>query len=352
MRKLVGYLTACVTFGVLAPVAFASAAHASTTRVVHPGESIQAAVDASASGDTVVVESGTYAQSVGIHTSGITLIGHSATLVPPADSTGMDCLEAGEVGDGICILPPADQSNAAPGAVSVLDGVTVKGMTVKGFPDSGIFAIDQTNLTYERNTATNDAEYGMAAFQTVNTRMLHNTATGAGEADFYLGDSPAANGLIRANVAHRAHGWGIFIRNSQFVTVQDNDIRSNCVGLLVLADSPGPAGNVIARHNTILANNAACPPGEGPPLSGVGVALAGAHDVQIQSNVISGNQPSGPSAFSGGVVLATIATTPPTNNLISQNSITNNSVDVTSDGTDVGTVVRRNVCGANPGLCQ
>ena len=48
-------------------------------------------------------------------------------------------------------------------------------MTVKGFPGTGIFAINQTNLTYNRNTAIDNDEYGMAAFQTVGTQMTHNT---------------------------------------------------------------------------------------------------------------------------------------------------------------------------------
>src|SRR2546421_11186646 len=104
MRRVAGYLTACVMVGVLAPVAFAGAAQASTTRVVHPGESIQAAVDASAPGDTVLVEAGTYAQTVGIHTSGIQLIGRGATLVLPASTDGIDCVEPDGVVDGICIF--------------------------------------------------------------------------------------------------------------------------------------------------------------------------------------------------------------------------------------------------------
>jgi len=351
MRRVLGYLAGCFTIGLLAPLAFATGAQASTIRVVHPGESIQAAIDASGPGDTVVVQSGTYAQSVGIHTSGITLIGRGAKLVPPASRTGMDCVERGVVSDGICILPPADEKNPPAGGATTLDGVTVAGMTVTGFPGSGIFAIDQTHLTYVHNTAIDNGEYGVAAFQTVDTQMLQNTATGSGEADVYLGDSPNANGLIRGNIAHQGN-LGILIRNSQFVTVQDNDVRNNCVGMLVLADNPGPAGNVLARHNTFLSNTQSCPAAEGPPVSGIGVALAGAHDVQIQSNVISGNQPSGPTPFSGGVVLASLGPTPPTNNLISHNTITNNSTDVFSDGTDVGTIVRFNTCGGNAGLCK
>jgi parallel beta-helix repeat protein len=352
MRRVVGYLAACFTIGLLAPLAFSTGAQASTMRVVHPGESIQAAVDASAPGDTVVVQSGTYAQSVGIHTSGITLIGRGATLVPPPSRNGMDCVQRGVVSDGICIFPAADAQNPEAGASNApLDGVTVAGMTVRGFPDSGIFAVDETHLTYVHNTAIDNGGYGVAAFQTVDTQMLQNTATGSGEADVYLGDSPNANGLIRGNIAHQGN-LGILIRNSQFVTVQDNDVRNNCVGMLVLADNPGPAGNVLARHNTFLSNTQACPAGEGPAVSGIGVALAGAHDVQIQSNVISGNRPSGSTPFSGGVVLASLGPTPPANNLISHNTITNNSTDVFSDGSDVGTIVRFNTCGGNAGLCK
>jgi hypothetical protein len=347
MRKAIGCFAVCLGIGVVAPLAFATAAGASTTRVVHPGESIQHAVNASTSGDTVVVEPGTYAQSVGIHTSGITLIGKNAKLVPPPDNKG-DCKEGGVVSDGVCIFAGKVGDPNEP----VLDGVTVKGLTVVGFADTGIFAFNQTNLTYDRNTAIDNGEYGMAAFQTVGTRMTHNTAKGAHEANFYLGDSPGAQAIVRGNISHDAQGWGIFIRDSQFLTVQDNDIRGNCVGLLVLADSPGPAGNVVARHNTILSNNNVCPPGEGPPLSGLGVVIAGGHDVTLQSNVISGNVAAGPTAFSGGVVLLTIATTPPTDNFIGKNSITGNSTDIVSDGTDVGTVIRNNACGATPGLCH
>jgi hypothetical protein len=339
MRRVASFITVCVGLGVIAPLTFASSAFAGTTHVVHPGESIQAAVDASAPGDTVQVESGTYAQSVLITTSGIQLIGKGATLVPPAE--GGACPD----NDGICIGPKRRKDPP-------LDGVTVQGMTIKGFAGSGIFAINQTNLTYNRNTAIGNEEYGIAAFSTVGTRMTHNTSTGSHEANFYLGDSPGANGLIRANVSHQG-ALGIFIRNSQGVTVQDNDVRNNCAGILVLADAPGPAGNVLIRHNTVLADNQVCPPAEGPPFSGIGIALLGAHDVTIQSNVIQGNAATGPTFADGGVVVVSQGpgSTVPMNNKVSHNVITRNSVDILDDGTGSGNVYKNNQCGASPGAC-
>ena len=70
---------------VIAGLTFGSPASArAATHVVHPGESIQAAVDAASPGDTVVVKAGTYHESVTIHTNGLTLKAHgSVTLEPP-----------------------------------------------------------------------------------------------------------------------------------------------------------------------------------------------------------------------------------------------------------------------------
>ena len=54
------------------------------THVVHPGESIQAAVDAASPGDTILVTPGTYRESVRIVTDGLTLRAHGpVTLKPP-----------------------------------------------------------------------------------------------------------------------------------------------------------------------------------------------------------------------------------------------------------------------------
>ena len=70
---------------VIAALTFVSPASASSdTHVVHPGQSIQAAVDAASPGDTVVVKAGTYRESVTIHTNGLTLRAQgSVTLKPP-----------------------------------------------------------------------------------------------------------------------------------------------------------------------------------------------------------------------------------------------------------------------------
>ena len=77
--------TSLVAGAVVAVLSAVSPAFVSAdTRVVHPGQSIQAAVNASEPGDTVVVKSGTYYQSVRISKNGLTLRAHGhVTLKPP-----------------------------------------------------------------------------------------------------------------------------------------------------------------------------------------------------------------------------------------------------------------------------
>lgn len=92
----------------------------------------------------------------------------------------------------------------------------------------------------------------------------------------YVGDSPDANALVVGNdVADNL--FGIFVRSAQGAKLVLNDAHENCAGIFLLADAPGPVGNVSIVGNVVRDNDRACPAGEeAPPLSGIGIALLGA----------------------------------------------------------------------------
>jgi hypothetical protein len=313
--------------------------------VVRAGESIQNAINAADEGETIIVKSGTYAEHLVI-TKTIKLLSWGATLTPPATAAPTPCSgpEPGE--DGICIAGAFTVS--AEGEVTVtspVDGVVVAGFHIEGFGGSGINQIGGADSVFYANTAADNAEYGFAAFSSNGTKMAFNTATGSEEAAFYVGDSHPADAALWANHAE-GNALGYFVRNAEGVDIFANKATGNCVGMLFLADAPGPAGDIDARWNKVTDNTEACPPVEGPPLSGIGIAIVGAHDVTVKHNWITGNVPSGATFASGGVVLTVLdpAGTQPTDNTVTRNLIKDNDPDINWDGTGTGNVIEPNRC--------
>jgi hypothetical protein len=93
---------------------------------------------------------------------------------------------------------------------------------------------------------------------------------------------------------------------------------------------------------------------EGPALSGVGIAIVGAHDNRVIRNRITGNVPSDETEFSGGVAVVTdFVGTAPANNLIQGNIVLRNDPDLFWDGTGSGNRFRHNRCETSDpaGLC-
>jgi hypothetical protein len=84
---------------------------------------------------------------------------------------------------------------------------------------------------------------------------------------------------------------------------------------------------------------------ETPALSGVGIGLLGANDVEIHGNHILGNVPSDPAALSGGVVAVRgIEGTPPTDNTVIGNTILRNEPDIFWDESGSGNRFAPNNC--------
>jgi parallel beta-helix repeat protein len=346
-----------VPLAALALIATAGPASAHQSKVVvRPGDSIQAAVDAAAPGQTIVVLSGTYHENVVITKNGITLQGRGARLEPPAAPQPNACTGPGETAAfGVCVV---GQVNPETGEVlAPVNDVTVSGFELRDFPDDGIIALGAHNATFTHNTALNNHEYGITAFVSSGTRMLFNRASGADEAGFYIGDSPQANATLVGNVATDSR-FGILWRNAEGGSAVANQVRGNCAGIFVLSGItglPGLAGGLSMHANTVRGNTRACGESEeGPALSGVGIALVGAHDNRVSGNLITDNVPSGPTVFYGGVVVVTdFLRTAPRDNLVKGNLLRRNRPDLFWDGSGSGNVFHGNACRTSnpPGLC-
>jgi hypothetical protein len=216
---------------------------------------------------------------------------------------------------------------------------------VRNFPGNGIIATEARNPKFMTNRAFNNGEYGIATFSSPGTKMIANITRGSDDAGLYVGDSPHVNATIVGNETYD-NFLGILVRNARHGKIAGNQVHNNCVGMFFLADAPGPAGVFDVRGNKVVNNTRACPAFEGaPPLSGVGIALLGARGMEIKSNHIIHNVPSGPTGFSGGVVVVSgFEGTPPTNNTLTGNTILRNKPDIVWDKSGSGNRLKPNDC--------
>lgn len=369
MRISIKTLSATAATGLVAALAGAVPAHAATTITVSPGQSIQAAVNQAQPGDTIVVQKGTYheAVAIGAGKDGLTLIGTGVSLLPPANppAPGTNlCADMGDPAPGFCVTgdvsPPADQ-NSQPTVKSTLKNVTIDGFTVSHFDGMGVFGFGTENLTVKNSRLFHDGEYGIFVNTSTGAKIINNFAIDADEAGIYIGDSPnppagvtqPANATVQGNRSFDS-GYGIFLRDASVGTVSGNNLMGNCVGLLALADNPGPSSQWTITGNHIATNVRECPAtqdseGGSPPLSGVGVLLAGATNNTVSNNDIYYNQPEGDSALSGGIVMVTIpgqanATAPSGNTISNNNAHGNKPGDIFWDGTGTGNTFTGNSC--------
>lgn len=343
-------ITACLLAALLVMLV-AGVASAKTKgpngQIVRPGESIQAAVDAAESGDTIVVFKGVYHETVVIDKDEISLRGVKAVLEPPTDPAS-PCGPS-----GFCVLGDVDFDTGE--VAEYVEDVSISGFTIRNFEENGIIALGVRDAKFIKNHAFNNHEYGIAAFASTGTKIISNVTSGSDDAGIYVGDSSRAQATVAANETYD-NFLGIFVRNALHGKIVGNQSHDNCLGMLVLADAPGPAGAFDVHGNKVRHNTRACPAfEEAPPLSGIGIALLGAQDMKVQGNKVLDNVPSGPSAFSGGVVVMSgFGGTPPTDNTIIGKTILRNEPDIFWDETGTGNRLRPNNCQTSEpeGLCK
>lgn len=347
------YIAASVALVAGVVVSATGTASAATTITVHPGESIQAAVNAAQPGDTIIVQKGVYHESVMVFTDGIRLLGQGAVLEPPADKT-TGCVDpASQTQSGICLFG----MQLPNGQIDRIANVRVSGFTVRHFSSTGILMIGGLNVEVSWNTATGNDEYGIARFESMGGSVQHNDVSGAGEAGVYWGDSQRSNALIAWNRAHDNGAFGIFVRDSSNGEVRNNAAWGNCVGIMFLRTRTVPVQGWNVHDNKSTANNNTCPANEeAPPLSGLGIVVAGASNSRFWNNVVERNVGAGPSLATGGIVV--ISTVPfggadPVGNTITANRLRNNAPDLLYDGSGSGNNLAGNDCQTSvpPGLC-
>ncbi|MET9917623.1 nitrous oxide reductase family maturation protein NosD [Streptomyces sp. NPDC059605] len=345
-----GAAVSAAGLGAATPSASTRSAH-----VVHPGESIQKAVDAARSGDTVVVMPGTYRESVLVTTPGLTLRGSgSRTVIRPAEPGTRASDACARAGNGICVLGSADRT---------VEGVSIDGLTVSGFKKNGVWASRTDRLTVQGVTSERNGVWGIAQERSTRGVFARNTARANGDAGIFVANTvDEEGGATDTRGTELRHNTladnriGFTARRVRNLAVRDNIVTGNCTGVFVVGDEGKPqAGAMTIESNRITGNNKSCAATERlSALQGSGIVLTGAADTRVRSNTIRDN--AGDTPMSGGIVLfKSFVGTKNTGHTISDNVVLDNKPADLANGDTAGknNTFTDNVCAKSTpaGLC-
>ena len=328
----------------------------------NPYQTISFAISKAPIGSTVVLEPGTYKESVQITKSVI------LTSSNPTDPTTVQgtVLDATDQDNGITISGPASS------------GTVIRGLTVENANNHGIWASDTSNLAILGNVITkNGANSNQAAENkpllldgTSYSLVAHNTVSGnladGGISVTDLGSvdpgastsqqpssttaTPApgnTNWIVSNTVEANAGGCGIVVaayNPGQGVSgniIKGNTVSNGVAGIIVAADAPNTSatGNVITG-NTVANNH----------IPGIIVHSNTAADVVsgtlISDNTVSGNGPDAREKLTQTAGVALIGdVTPVTDTVIANNHFSNEYYAVWGSNA-VGAVLQNNLADA------
>ena len=287
---------------ILAPVVLAAEIR------VKSGGSIQDAVDQAVSGDTIIVEPGTYENNstnatyaVHITKSNIKLVGESTSTNKVLIKYLAESLQRVGV-----FVAPSDCAYNQSSTVGGCDGTTkitdieISGVTVEGFPHYGIRTRRVDDFEISECQAINNPGIGISA--TISTNGLLQSSSASGSNDTGMSCVGCENVVMTNNTLFDCTlELEIIVSNN--VVVRNNKIYNNTVGVGMLHPTATTEAvlptmkNWTVEDNIISDNNKVngAPPGtRGSALPrGFGILMVGVSDHVVRNNAISGSGTAG-----------------------------------------------------------
>jgi plastocyanin len=177
--------------------------------------------------------------------------------------------------------------------VTGADGVAVENLTVRNVTGNGIYWNGVTGYRGSYLTSSNNAIYGIYAFDSTDGLFEHSYASGSKDAGIYIGQCDPCDAVV-TDVLVEFNGMGYSGTNASDVFLVDSVWRHNVSGIVpnTLDSQRGPPfGRVTIVGNLIHENDSRSAPALGLQwaASGNGVLLTGGIDSLVERNRIIGH---------------------------------------------------------------
>lgn len=304
-----------------------SAGDAAPRVISVPGDAatIQEAVDRAHAGDLVLIEPGTYSESVVVEQEGIVIRGvdRNEVILDGADSlpNGFEVIADSVAIENLTVRSFTQNGIVFNGAaVAAAQGETSSGYRqLPGIDDA---VVDGYRVSYV--TAVNNGLYGVYAFSARNGIIEYSYASGHPDSGFYVGQCKPCNAVLRHVVAER-NAIGYFGTNaSDGVFVVESVFRHNRLGIAPNsqdAEFLAPQQATVVAANLVADNDDPSAPAIPEGFFAAGIAVGGGTKNSIIGNRVVGHD-------GAGIIVMTMGRYLPENNVIRGNVFADNAVDL------------------------
>ena len=272
-----------------------------------PCKTIQHAIDAAKNGDTVMVDEGRYIETITLK-AGVKVLGKGAgKSIIDANKDAYDIGTGKGMGSVITAIG-TDITNAV-----VLSGFTLTGGSGRNqdsFNGGGIYIANGAAPIISGNTITDNVS---GTFSEIG----HGGAIYVMNASPVIENNIISNNSCGMNASPKGNGCGIYVKDSDSITIRHNTIQAN--------NGTGAGGNkssgggmyIVNTQNAMIANNTITE--NDVWIDGGGLAVISCLNCSVVNNTITGNKVH---YGNGGGIL--VSQSP--NLVIMDNSITNNEI--------------------------